>query len=109
MVGQDSRSAQILNAVLAAVSRASVNSQACRAERDYATKLGKPILPVAVEHMPAGLIPTDVARLQIIDYTGQMRLPPSGWPRRYFPCPSRKPCQIPSHRRPACPRHASPT
>ena len=57
------------NAVLAAVSRASVNSQACRAERDYATKLGKPILPVAVEHMPAGLIPTDVARLQIIDYT----------------------------------------
>ena len=57
------------DAVLAAVSRASVNSQACRAERDYATKLGKPILPVAVEHMPAGLIPTDVARLQIIDYT----------------------------------------
>jgi hypothetical protein len=57
------------DAVLAAVSRASVNSQACRAERDYATKLGKPILPVAVEHMPAGLIPGDVARLQIIDYT----------------------------------------
>src|SRR4249920_330741 len=57
------------DAVLAAVSRASVNSQACRAERDYATKLGKPILPVAVEHMPAGLIPSDVARLQIIDYT----------------------------------------
>ena len=57
------------DAVLAAVSRASVNSQACRAERDYAAKLGKPILPVALEHMPAGLIPSDVARLQIIDYT----------------------------------------
>src|SRR6185312_228992 len=57
------------NAVLAAVSRASTNSQACRAEREYAAKLGKPILPIAVEHMPAGLFPADLARLQIIDYT----------------------------------------
>ena len=57
------------DAVLAAVSRASLNSQACRSEREYAANLGKPILPIAVEHMPAGLFPTDIARLQIIDYT----------------------------------------
>ena len=57
------------DAVLASVSRASANSQACRAEREYAAKLGKPILPIAVEHMPAGLFPGDIARLQIIDYT----------------------------------------
>ena len=57
------------DAVLASVSRASANSQACRAEREYAAKLGKPILPIAVEHMPAGLFPADIARLQIIDYT----------------------------------------
>ena len=30
------------DAVLASVSRASANSQACRAEREYAAKLGKP-------------------------------------------------------------------
>jgi hypothetical protein len=57
------------DAVLASVSRASANSQACRAEREYAAKLGKPILPIALEHMPAGLFPADIARLQIIDYT----------------------------------------
>ena len=57
------------NAVLAAVSRASTTSQACRSEREYAAQLGKPILPIALEHMPAGLFPADIARLQIIDYT----------------------------------------
>ena len=57
------------DAVLAAVSRASTTSQACRSEREYAAQLGKPILPIALEHMPAGLFPADIARLQIIDYT----------------------------------------
>lgn len=57
------------NAVLVAVSRGSTTSQACRSEREYAAQLGKPILPIALEHMPAGLFPADIARLQIIDYT----------------------------------------
>ena len=57
------------DAVLAAVSGASANSQACRAEREYAAKLGKPILPIALERMPVGLFPADLARLEIIDYT----------------------------------------
>src|SRR5271165_312279 len=47
------------DAVLAAVSRASIKSQACRAEREYAAQLGKPVLPIALEHMPAGLFPAD--------------------------------------------------
>jgi TIR domain/Interferon-induced transmembrane protein len=55
--------------VLAAVSRASVNSQACRSERRYAEQLGKPILPVKLESMPAGLFPEDIARVQVIDYS----------------------------------------
>ena len=55
--------------VLAAVSRASVNSQACRSERSYAEQLGKPILPVKLESMPAGLFPEDIARIQVIDYS----------------------------------------
>lgn len=57
------------DAVLAVVSRASINSQACRAEREYAMQLGKPILPIVIQHMPAGLFPVDIAQIQVIDYT----------------------------------------
>ncbi len=60
---------QSCDAVLAAMSRASINSQACRSERDYAAQLGKPILPITLERMPAGLFPVDIAQLQVIDYT----------------------------------------
>ena len=55
--------------VLAAVSRAAVNSQACRFEREYAVGLGKPVLPITLESMPAGLFPQDIARIQVIDYS----------------------------------------
>ena len=54
---------------MAAVSRASIDSEACRSEREYAAQLGKPILPIALEHLPAGLFPVDIARIQVIDYT----------------------------------------
>jgi hypothetical protein len=54
--------------VVAAVSRASIDSEACRSERDYAARLGKPILPLALERVPPGLFPVDIARLQVIDY-----------------------------------------
>ena len=55
--------------VVATVSRASIESDACRAERDYAARLGKPILPLALEHVSPGLFPPDIARIQVIDYT----------------------------------------
>jgi hypothetical protein len=57
------------DAVLAAVSRAAVNSQACRLEREYAARLGKPVVPITLESMPAGLFPQDIARVQVIDYS----------------------------------------
>jgi hypothetical protein len=50
------------------VSRASLRSQTCIRERQYAGRLGKPILPLAVEPVGPELLPTDLARLQVIDY-----------------------------------------
>lgn len=55
--------------VVAAVSRASMDSEACYSERDYAARLGKPILPITLERVPTGLFPADIARIQVIDYT----------------------------------------
>ena len=57
------------DAVLAVLSRASISSRACCSEREYAAQLGKSILPVALEPMPAGLFPADIAEVQVIDYT----------------------------------------
>jgi hypothetical protein len=50
------------------VSDASLQSQACAVERDYARALGKPVVPVAIErtHRPR---PSDLETLQIVDYT----------------------------------------
>lgn len=57
------------DAVVATVSRASISSRACRAEREYATQLEKPILPILLENIAAGLLPADIAQLQFVDYT----------------------------------------
>jgi TIR domain/Interferon-induced transmembrane protein len=55
--------------VVAAVSRASIDSEACHSERAYAARLGKPILPLALERVPTGLFPADIAPIQVVDYT----------------------------------------
>jgi len=57
------------DAVVAAVSRASIHSPACRSECEYAVKLRKPILPITLELVPSGLFPREIARIQVIDYT----------------------------------------
>ncbi len=57
------------DAVVAAVSRASIKSQACRSEREYAAMLGKPILPLTLEAMNSEMLPADIARIQAIDYS----------------------------------------
>jgi hypothetical protein len=57
------------DAVVAALSGASIRSNACRSEREYAAQLGKPILPIILERMHAGRLPTDVAPIQTIDYS----------------------------------------
>jgi hypothetical protein len=50
------------------VSPAAVDSEACTGERAYARALGKPVLPVVVEHVPPELLPPDLAILHLIDY-----------------------------------------
>ena len=57
------------SAVVAGVSKAYLNSPACRSERAYAVDLGKPVLPVIIESINAAMLPSDLARLQIIDFS----------------------------------------
>jgi len=57
------------DAVVAVMSRAAIKSQTCRSEREYATRLGKSILPIVIEPMSAEMFPADIARMQFIDYT----------------------------------------
>lgn len=57
------------DAVVVAVSMASIKSQACRSEREYAALLGKPILPLTLEAMSSLMLPPDIARIQTIDYS----------------------------------------
>lgn len=54
---------------LAVVSPASLESEACSAERGYARQLRKMIVPVMIERVPPELLPPDVAVLQVVDYT----------------------------------------
>jgi TIR domain/Interferon-induced transmembrane protein len=57
------------DAVVLVVSRASLKSQACTVERQYALRLGKPVLPLTIEPLRAGTLPGDIARLEVIDYS----------------------------------------
>jgi len=55
--------------IIVAVSRYSLSSDACRAERRYAMALGKTVLPLIIEPMGTDLLPPEIARLQVIDYS----------------------------------------
>src|SRR5215469_14538369 len=57
------------DALVMMVSWNSITSQACMYERLYATQLGKTVLPVAVEQVQAEVLPPDIGRLQVIDYS----------------------------------------
>ncbi|MGH3715898.1 MAG: TIR domain-containing protein, partial [Micromonosporaceae bacterium] len=59
------------DALVMLVSSGSLRSAACAAERGYAGALGKPILPVLVEPLPAEMLPADVQLLQLVDYTAE--------------------------------------
>lgn len=53
-----------------ALSGASLESRACQSELEYATALGKPVLPVLVErNVSDSLMPPSLAQLQRVDYT----------------------------------------
>ena len=52
-----------------ALSPASLDSQACKLEYDYAVRLGRPILPVLIsEGVSVELLPSSLAQLQYVDY-----------------------------------------
>jgi hypothetical protein len=51
------------------VSSAYIDSQVCRSERRYSIELGKPLLPVAVEHTRPELLPPEISRIHIVDYS----------------------------------------
>ena len=53
---------------LAVVSAASLDSEACRIERQYAASVNRTIVPVALETLPPAL-PSDIATLQIVDFS----------------------------------------
>jgi TIR domain/Protein of unknown function (DUF2510) len=57
------------DAMLIAVSPALLESQASALERQYGSKVGKPLLPVIIRPVLADLLPPDLAPLQAIDYT----------------------------------------
>jgi sugar lactone lactonase YvrE len=54
---------------IAVLSPAGLQSLACTREREYATALGKPVLPVRVAPVSARILPPALARVNIIDYT----------------------------------------
>jgi len=56
------------DAFIAIVSRSSLNSAACKRELEWGLALGKPVLPVAVEHLPEAL-PRHFSVRQIVDYS----------------------------------------
>lgn len=60
---------RLCDAAVVVVSRASLRSQACIRERQYAASLGKAILPLTIEPLGIELLPSDLARLQVIDYS----------------------------------------
>jgi TIR domain/Interferon-induced transmembrane protein len=57
------------DAAVVIVSRASLRSQACIRERQYAASLGKHVLPLTIEPFSPELLPSDLALLQVIDYS----------------------------------------
>jgi hypothetical protein len=63
------RQLRLCDAAVVVVSRASLRSQACIRERHYAASLGKAILPLTIEPLGVELLPSDLARLQVIDYS----------------------------------------
>lgn len=55
--------------LLFVISSASVSSPYCQAELERAVQLNKRLVPVVVERVPDGSVPTELAELQFIDFS----------------------------------------
>ena len=63
------RQIRLCDAIIVVVSPALLESQASTLEREYARRLGKTILPVAVRPVRPELLPPDLAAVQMVDYS----------------------------------------
>lgn len=54
---------------IAALSPSYFESTPCFEESQYATALGKPILPVSIQSLRGTIVPQDLTQLQIVDYS----------------------------------------
>jgi TIR domain-containing protein/trypsin-like peptidase len=63
------RQIRLCDAIIVVVSPALLESQASTLEREYARRLGKAILPVAVRPVRPELLPPDLAAVQMVDYS----------------------------------------
>ena len=57
------------DALIAIVSRSTLDSVACKREREWALKLNKPMVPVAVERVLEAALPKELSMLEIVDYS----------------------------------------
>ena len=57
------------DAFIVIVSHSTLDSVACRREREWALKLNKPLLPVAVERVLEAALPEALSTLEIVDYS----------------------------------------
>ena len=99
------------DAMIIALSPAALESTACLLEFRYAAALGRPVVPVMIEPFNPDLLPSELARVQLVDFTTGNEQAPfdlmaalSGWqiPRRcQRSCPKRL-----RSRSPTCPAWA---
>jgi hypothetical protein len=59
---------RVSDVVVLVLSPASVASQACNSEWEYAARLGKPLLPIQVAPLSVETLPSGVGKLHIVDY-----------------------------------------
>lgn len=57
------------DAMIVAVSRALLESDAAAEERTYARQLNRPLVPVLIAPVPVSILPPDLACLQFVDFT----------------------------------------
>ncbi|WP_395728596.1 toll/interleukin-1 receptor domain-containing protein [Nakamurella sp.] len=63
------RAIQESDVMIVILSPASLASQACRFERDYANRLGKSILPIMIAPISVSALPADLSMVQLVDAT----------------------------------------
>lgn len=97
------RTIQEADVMIVILSPASLASQACRLERDYAARLGKNLLPIKIAPISVSALPADLSSIQLVDFTTQTggetaalvralnRLPPARPLPRLLPPPPETP------------------